>query len=120
FRANVLLSKLPNIPMDENTKTRFAAETKALRAYFYFQLVRMFGNIPLIITPISANDTYNITQAPREDVYAQIETDLEEAITILPNPNDIDVSTEGGRFTKGSAQALLGKVYLYNGKKAEA
>lgn len=118
FRANVLLSKLPDVPMDENTKTRFAAETKTLRAYFYFQLVRMFGNIPLIIDPISANDIYNVTQTPRDEVYTQIETDLKEAINILPNT--IDVSTEGGRFTKGSAQALLGKVYLYNGKNAEA
>ncbi|MCB0426184.1 MAG: RagB/SusD family nutrient uptake outer membrane protein [Mangrovimonas sp.] len=118
FRANVLLDKLPNVPMDESTKVRFTAETKALRAYFYFQLVRMFGNIPLITSPISANDIYNVTQAPREDVYAQIETDLEEAKNALPNT--IDTSIDGGRFTKGAAQALLGKVYLYNGKNTLA
>jgi len=118
FRANVLLSKLPGVPMDESTKDRFAAEAKALRAYFYFQLVRMFGNIPLITSPLDATEIYSVTQASPAEVYAQIETDLEEAKNVLPST--IDIATQGGRFTKGSVQALLGKVYLYDGKNALA
>jgi hypothetical protein len=118
FRANVLLSKLPDVPMDENTRTRFIAETKALRGYFYFQLVRMFGNIPLMTEPVAASEFYNIEQAPKADVYAQIEADLEAAKAVLPST--IDMATEGGRFTKGIVQALLGKVYLYDGKDAQA
>lgn len=118
FRANVLLSKLPGVPMDEGTKSRYIAETKALRAYFYFQLVRMFGNIPLIVEPLATTEIYNVPQATRETVYAQIEKDLEEAKAVLPP--SLNMATEAGRFTKGAAQALLGKVYLYNGKNAQA
>lgn len=118
FRANVLLKKLPDVPMNENTKKRFVAESKALRAYYYFQLVRMFGNIPLMIEPVSASEIYTIEQAPKADVYTQIETDLEEAKANLPST--IDIASEGGRFTRGAAQALLGKVYLYDGKNAQA
>lgn len=118
FRANVLLQKLPNVPMDAAKKARFTAETKALRAYYYFELVRTFRNIPLVLEPIPTADIYNILQATPEAVYAQIEKDLTEA---MPNlPNTIVVSTEGGRLSKGAAQALLGKVFLYEGKKTQA
>ena len=118
FRANVLLSKLPDIPMDDAKRNRFAAEAKALRGYFYFELVRMFGNIPLIIEPLPASEIYNVEQTTPEAVYAQIEQDLTEAKAVLPNI--IDTATEGGRLSKGAVQALLGKVYLYDGKNAEA
>ena len=118
FRANILLSKLPDVPMDATLKKRFEAEAKTLRAYFYFELVRMFKNIPLLTEPVSANEIYNVIQSDSQTVYDQIEKDLTEA---LPNlPNTVDVATEGGRFSKGSAQALLGKVYLYQDKNAKA
>jgi hypothetical protein len=119
FRANVLLQKLPNVPMADNTKARFAAEAKALRAFYYFQLVTTFRNIPLQTTPIAAADIYTITQADPNDVYAQIEADLTDAIADLP-PVITDMTNEAGRFTKGAAQALLGKVYLFQQKNAEA
>jgi hypothetical protein len=119
FRANTLLLKLPNVPMNEAKKARFTAETKALRAYYYFDLVRLFKNVPLITTPVSTSDMYNIVQATPEAVYAQIEKDLTEAIAVLP-PTLTDVALEAGRFTKGSAQALLGKVYLYEKKNSLA
>lgn len=116
-RANYLLTKLPDVPMDNALKVRYAAETKALRANYYFNLVRMFKNIPLILAPIAPSEYYEVTQASPADIYAQIEKDLTEAIADLPATVP---ATESGRFTKGSAQALLGKVYLYDGKKAEA
>lgn len=118
FRANVLLQKLPDVPMNESTKDRFTAETKALRAFYYFNLVRMFKNVPLILAPISGSEIYNVLQAAPEEVYAQIEQDLLEAIPDLPV--SIDVNSEGGRFTRGAAEAVLGKVYLYQNKKALA
>jgi hypothetical protein len=118
FRANILLQKLPDVPMDAAEKTRFIAETKALRATYYFNLVRMFKNIPLLTEPLSTADIYTVTQATPAAVYAQIEKDLNEAIPNLPAT--VPLATEAGRFTKGAAQALLGKVYLYDNKKAEA
>lgn len=118
FRANTLLVKLPNVAMADNLKDRFAAEAKALRAIYYFNLVRMFKNVPLLLDPLTATNMYDVEQATPEAVYAQIEKDLSEAIAVLPT--SVPVATEGGRLTKGAAQAMLGKVYLYDNKKAEA
>ena len=118
FRANVLLKRLPAVPMDDNLKARFEGEAKALRAFYYFNLVRMFKNIPLLTEPLTASTMYQVEQAKPEDVYAQIEKDLTEAINVLPAT--ISLATEGGRLTKGAAKALLGKVYLYEKKNALA
>ena len=118
YRANILLLKLPNVPMDEDLKNRYMAETKALRAYYYFNLVRMFGNIPLLTEPVSSADMYNVTQSSSEAVYTQIKNDLLDAIPALPGT--LDMINEAGRFTKGAAQALLGKVYLYTNENALA
>ena len=104
--------------MDATLKARFGAETKALRAYYYFNLVIMFKNIPLLLEPLTATNMYEVTQAAPTAVYAQIEKDLIEAIADLPAT--VPLATEAGRLTKGTAQALLGKVYLYDGKNALA
>lgn len=118
FRANTLLLKLPDVDMDEATRRRFAAETKTLRAIYYFELVRLFRNIPLITTPLGTDEFFNVVQANPNDIYAQIETDLLEAIPDLPMT--LDLANEAGRITKGAGKALLGKVYLYQNKNAEA
>src|SRR5260221_1946903 len=118
FRANILLQKLPGVTMDAGEKARFTAEAKALRAIYYFNLVRMFKNIPLLLEPVSTADIYNVTQAAPSAVYTQIKKDLNDAIAILPST--LVMSTEAGRFTKVAAQAMLGKVYLYDNKKTEA
>ena len=116
-RANFLLTKLPDVPMDEDLKARFTAETKALRALYYFNLVRMFRNIPLITKPLSNSEFNNVPQADPSEVFAQIEEDLLAAIPDLP-PNI--PAEQAGRLTKGGAQAILGKVYLFQGKNSEA
>jgi hypothetical protein len=116
-RANILISKLANsVPgLSDNDKARYIAESKTLRAYFYFELVRLFKNIPLATEPISTADMYNIEQADPEAVYAQIELDLNEAIPVLPSTVP---SSENGRLTKGAAMALLGKAILYQNDDA--
>lgn len=111
FRANYLLTKLPGIPMDAKLIARYTAECKALRAHYYFNLVRMFKNVPLILVPLSASEYYAVKQADPADVYEQIEGDLKAAIDFLPLTVP---SAEAGRFTQGAARALLGKVYLYD------
>ncbi|MDR6761173.1 hypothetical protein J2Y38_001371 [Flavobacterium sp. 2755] len=118
YRANMLISKLPGASMDQTVKNRFAAEAKALRALYYFNLVRMFKNIPLILQPLNTADIFTPEQVAPTEIYAQIEKDLIEAIPALPPT--VAVGTDAGRLTKGAAQALLGKVYLYDGKKPEA
>ena len=120
FRANVLLSKLPDVPMDENTRLRYIAECKALRAFFYFDLLRLFKNIPLYTTNITTSEMYNVEQADPAAVYSLIEQDLKEAIAEPNLPNTVPAATEGGRFTKGTVHALLGKVYLFEKKWPEA
>ncbi|MDB5222196.1 MAG: RagB/SusD protein [Chitinophagaceae bacterium] len=118
FRANILLQKLTGVPMDAGEKARFTAEAKALRAIYYFNLVRMFKNVPLLLEPLSAADIYNVSQATPAAVYTQIEKDLTEAIPNLPA--SVVLATEAGRLTKVAIQAMLGKVYLYENKKTEA
>ncbi|WP_207532475.1 RagB/SusD family nutrient uptake outer membrane protein [Desertivirga arenae] len=120
FRANILLEKIPSTNMDEGLKKRYIAEAKTLRAFFYFDLVRLFKNIPLYTKNITSDEMYNVTQASPAEVYAQMETDLKEAIAEPNLPNKVVAATEGGRFTKGTAHALLGKVYLWEKKWAEA
>lgn len=111
FRANYLLTKLPSIPMDANLIARYTAECKALRANYYFNLVRMFKNIPLITVPLASSEFNSVLQATPAAIYTQMEKDLNEAIANLPATVPAD---EAGRFTKGAAKALLGKIYLYD------
>lgn len=117
FRANYLLTKLPDVEMDDAVKARFTAETKALRAIYYFNLVKLFANVPLITTPLDRAEFNNVPQADPSEVYALIEEDLLAAIGELPATVPAE---QAGRFTKGGAQALLGKVYLFQGKLPEA
>lgn len=117
FRCNVMIQKLPAVPMDAAKKARFMAEVKALRAYYYFDIVRMFKNVPLILTPLTKDEVHNVLQAKPEEIYVQMEKDLNEAIPDLPITI---LANESGRFSKGAATALLGKIYLYDNKKAEA
>jgi hypothetical protein len=110
YRANLVLENLVNVPgLDANTSARYIAEAKFLRAYYYFDLVREFGNIPLILHSLSTDELYNQVQTTPDTVYAQIESDLAAAIPVLPATVS---GTELGRATKGAANALMGKVIL--------
>lgn len=97
-------------------KDALYGETYFLRAYYYFTLVKMFGDVPLFADRrLGVTETNSLSRAPKKDVYLQIEKDLTDAIAVLPV-----VQVEQGRATKYAAQALLGKVYLYQGKYTEA
>ncbi len=87
-------------------------EVYFLRAYYYFHLVRFFGDVPLFVDKrLSLSESRTLQRSPKADVYAQIERDLTAAISALPA-----VQVQKGRITKYAAQALLGKVYLYQNK----
>lgn len=122
YRCNTMLQELPTIPgLSSDILARYTAEMKFLRAYYYFDLVRQFGNIPLITTVLEQNQWFNQLQVKPAQVYVQIEADLKAAIPDLPA--SINTATDGGRATKGAAQALLGKAILYendNSRMGEA
>ncbi len=119
--ANLLLERIPNTSMNDQTRKRFIGEAKVLRSLYYFELLRMFKNIPLILKPVLVSDDFlNIPQAKPEDVYAQIEADILSALNDLPVNLDPNNKNEVGRITQGSARAILGKIYLYDKKNAEA
>ncbi len=117
YRANNALYYLDEFQIDESLKARLAGEVKFLRAFWYFDLVRCFGGVPLVAGNIDLNDQETInnlvlTRATKEEVYAQIEADLDEAIAILPSKAEYP-SNDLGRATRGAAQALKAKVHLY-------
>ncbi len=113
FRANIMILKIPDVPMDESLKTRYTAECKALRAYYHFKLVSLFKNVPLFTEPVNPAEMYNVLQASPEEVYAQIEADLLAAIPNLPEILD---ATELGRFSKVRLKRCLEK-YIWSSIK---
>jgi hypothetical protein len=97
-------------------KDALYGEVYFLRAYYYFELVRFFGDVPLFTEKrLTVSESRTLQRSPKAAVYAQIEKDLNAAITALPATNP-----QKGRITKHAAQALLGKVLLYQNKFAEA
>ena len=94
-------------------------EAKALRAFTYLDLVIIFGGVPLMIeNPVQSAD-FNKPRATPVEVYAQIEKDLQDAIAVLPLKSQY-APIDRFRFSKGTAQALLGKAYLYEKKYSDA
>lgn len=114
-RANNAIAYIPNITMDGALKNRLIGEAKFLRAYTYFNLTNIFGKIPLKLNPQNSPTNIYIGLSEVNTIYAQIETDLNDAINALP----VSYSDEKGRITKGAAYALLAKVELYQKKYSE-
>lgn len=117
YRANQFLKKVDGVDFsaEPDLKQQYIGEAKFLRAYFYFDLVRMFGHVPLITAPIEG-DNYQIPQADPDSVYAQITEDLKAAITALTPtavPYNKIAAEDYGRATKWAAESLLGRVFLY-------
>ncbi|MDO6596543.1 RagB/SusD family nutrient uptake outer membrane protein [Oceanihabitans sp. 2_MG-2023] len=113
-RANYLEENKTKLDFDG--KEALYGEVYFLRAYYYFELVKFFGDVPVFVDRrLDASDSGNIPRSPKADVYTQIETDLRDAIAVLPT-----TQSQSGRVTKYAAQALLGKAYLYQEKFPEA
>lgn len=115
-RANYMLQYKDKNPAGQTVdfpgKESLYGEVTFLRAYYYFQLVRLFGDVPLFVDKrLSLSESKTLQRAPKADVYKQIEADLTASIAALPA-----TQVQKGRITKYAAQALLGKVYLYEGK----
>lgn len=113
-RANFILEFQDKT--DFTGKEQVIAQARFLRAYYYFELVKWFGDVPLAVDKrIQFGDQFEVDRTPKAEIYAQLEQDLIFAADNLPA-----VQSETGRVTKGAAQALLGKIYLYQNKFDEA
>ncbi len=108
-RTNVVINNVPAISMDENLKNKYLGEASFIRALIYFDLVRAWGDVPLIT---ELDPPLILAKSPKSAVYSLIETDLLFAIDNLPEKSDVE-SEELGRATIGAAKSLLAKVYLY-------
>ena len=113
-RANYILEFQDKT--DFPNKNVVLAEATFLRAYYYFELVKWFGDVPLSVDQrLLFGDQDVVERTPKAEVYAQIEQDLIFAAANLPV-----TQAQTGRVTKGAAQALLGKAFLYQDKFEEA
>ena len=115
-RTNTILGRIDGIEINTELANRYKLECKFIRALMYFNLVRVYGDVPLVLKEISISESYDILREPKENVYNQIIADLKEA-------QDLPVSystAEDGRATQGAAKALLANVYMTLHKYAEA
>jgi len=108
--ANVFIAKVPNSSgLTEDEMSQYLGEVHFLRALFYFDLVRLWGPVPLRITPTLDVNANNLAAAPVEDVYQQIIKDLEFAAANLKHAKDMDAN---GHATKMAAHGMMARVYL--------
>lgn len=113
MRTNLIMEKLAsssnnNVPIDENVKKRMTGEAKFLRAFFYFNLVRFYGEVPLLTKVVTAFESLTIPRSPVSEIYNTIILpDLIESIELLPNS-----PTQIGRAYKDAARGVLATVYL--------
>ncbi|WP_080054208.1 RagB/SusD family nutrient uptake outer membrane protein [Spirosoma aerolatum] len=119
-RCNKLLSELERTGVSWSKisyKDRCAGEALFLRALYYFNLVRQFGGVPLVLTPITSQEAGNVKRSTEEQVYTSIISDLKQAATHFASARDVE---EVGRANEMAALAMLGKVYLTRLNYAEA
>lgn len=113
-RSNTVIDNGPNVTDNTELRDRCVGEAKFFRAWAYFELVSMWGPVPIYTKQVTAPDQFQPRKS-EEEVYTQIITDLTEAVAALP------ATTEDlGRATKGAANAMLGRVHMQKGDYAAA
>jgi len=114
-RANNVIGKVPGMSAGtEEKRNNFVAQAKFFRAWAYFNLVNIYGEVPLKLQPQETAATIHIGLSPVSEVYSQIESDLKDAVENLEEKPSV-----AGRVSKGAAYGLLAKVYLYQKKYVE-
>lgn len=120
LRCNIGIERIPEASiLDKEKQNRLVAEARFLRAFYYFELVKNFGDIPLVTGFVMPEEVEGITRSEASAIYKFIEDDLVAASEVLPQRSGY-ADTELGRATRGAALGLLGKVYLYQDKWQEA
>ena len=122
-----VLDNLDRAGLEEDYKAQINAEMRFLRALYYYNMIQMWGDVPLVQHVVSAEESYAILRTPVADIQDWL---LDELVEIIPNMRDVsELSSapanagkglEIGRATKGAAQTLLGKLYLLMGENALA
>ena len=113
-RANLVISKAPDVKDDIALRDRTVGEAEFLRAWAYFELVSQWGDVPLYTEPSTTSTGYK-AKSPAAEIYALIISDLTDAASKLP-----EAAAQQGRATKGAANALLGRVQMQKGDYAAA
>ena len=108
--ANNILARIDAVPFaDPTTKEQYRSETRFLRAYAYFELMRNFGKVPLVDHPVSPSEAASIPRTDLTTLYSFITSEIEASIGGLKNTYDLK---NKGRITKSAAHAMLGRMYL--------
>ncbi len=109
YHANIVIEKVPSIDMDEDLKARYIGEARFIRAYTYFTLVRLWGDLPKVM---EVNPPRLMERSPAQEIYDEIIIpDLEYSAENLPEKSEY-ANEDMGRITKGAAKGLLTRVYL--------
>lgn len=109
-RANTVIQKMQGVTFSESLKNQYIAEAKFVRAYSYFTLVKLYGDVPLFTQPVTVDEIGKVGRTTFDKVLAQIDQDLTEAAESLPTSY---TASDLGRATKGAANALHARVVMY-------
>lgn len=107
--ANMLINKVTLSTLNEDFKSKVISEAKTLRAFYYFGLVLMWGDVPFWLDPLDINVVSSLPRTSKSEIINQLNTDLDEASEILPDSYD---SSNIGRLTKWAAKALQARINL--------
>ncbi|HEV7781170.1 MAG TPA: RagB/SusD family nutrient uptake outer membrane protein [Chitinophagaceae bacterium] len=120
-RCNIVLSRIEPVSIAPAVKERWKSEVKFIRALAYFNLVRIYGDVPLVTKEVATvAEAYQYGRSPAASIYTQIEQDLAEADADVNLPAKYTTATDIGRVTKAAVKGLLGKVYLTQKKYTDA
>ena len=111
LRCNLALQTIQSVDMPDEIKNRCLGEAYFLRAHYYFILVRVFGDVPLVLTPPVPGTNFSLERTPKAAVYEQIKSDCQEAINLLPTKSSYD-SENVGRASKDAALLMMAKIKL--------
>lgn len=118
LRTNIVLDKIDEVEFDQAAKDEIIGQARFIRGLIYFDLVRSFGDVPLINNVVTLSESYVVSRTPMSEVYQSIITDFTNAASLLPV--EYENSADIGRATKGAANGMLAKVQLTIGNLQEA